>query len=158
MAPQTGFTDTNVGYSAATANTQQSPGMPFKSATVEHQLAYQQRGTAQHHQQPQYQYGGQTTTGYTQVGILQKRQCYIQKLRIYTPSSLISGIAAIFCHSCLSYEFLFPDWYHCLQHFSKYLFLFHSYLVTSYPKEGSVDCCLLPKCGITESKVICSYQ
>jgi len=75
VAPQTGFTDTNVGYSAAaTANTQQSPGMPFKSATVEHQLAYQQRGTAQHHQQPQYQYGGQTTTtGYTQVGIVQKR-------------------------------------------------------------------------------------
>ena len=75
MAPQTGFTDTNAGYSAAaTANTQQSPGMPFKSATVEHQMAYQQRGTAQHHQQPQYQYGGQTTTtGYTQVGTMQKR-------------------------------------------------------------------------------------
>lgn len=92
VAPQTGFTDTNVGYSAAaTASTQQSPGMPFKSATVEHQLAYQQRGTAQHHQQPQYQYGGQTTTtGYTQVSIVQKGMslCYIWKFRIYTPNSL----------------------------------------------------------------------
>lgn len=75
VAPQSGFTDTNVGYPAtAPASTQQSPGMPYKSATVEHQLAYQQRGTAQHHQQPQYQYGGQTTTtGYTQVGIVQNR-------------------------------------------------------------------------------------
>ncbi|PNF25614.1 hypothetical protein B7P43_G03832 [Cryptotermes secundus] len=69
VAPQTGFADTSVGYSAAaTANTQQSPGMPYKSATVDHQLAYQQRSTTQHHQQPQYQYVGQTTTtGYTQI-------------------------------------------------------------------------------------------
>jgi hypothetical protein len=73
VAPQTGFTEANVGYqAAATANTQQSPGMPYKPATVEHQLAYQQRGTAQHHQQSQYQYGGQTTTGYTQVGVVLK--------------------------------------------------------------------------------------
>jgi hypothetical protein len=70
VAPQTGFADTNVGYSAAaTANTQQSPGMPYKSATVDHQLAYQQRSTT--HQQPQYQYGAQATTaGYSQVGIM----------------------------------------------------------------------------------------
>jgi hypothetical protein len=74
VAPQTGFADTNVGYSAAaTANTQQSPGMPYKSATVEHQLAYQQRSATQHHQQQQYQYGGQApTAGYTQVCVLEK--------------------------------------------------------------------------------------
>jgi hypothetical protein len=45
--------------------------MPYKSATVEHQLAYQQRSTTQHHQQPQYQYVGQAAAaGYTQVGVM----------------------------------------------------------------------------------------
>ena len=60
VAPQTGFADPSGGYSAAaTGNTQHSPGMPYKSATVEHQLAYPQR---------QYQYSNQTpTTAYAQV-------------------------------------------------------------------------------------------
>nr|CAD7428039.1 unnamed protein product [Timema monikensis] len=42
VTPQTGFVDSGVGYPAATGSSQQSPGMPYKSATSEQQL-YQQR-------------------------------------------------------------------------------------------------------------------
>jgi len=68
VALQTGFSDTNIGYNtAATGNTTQTPGMPYKSAS---DPTYQQRqqitGGAQYsqYQQQPNQYAPQ---GYTQV-------------------------------------------------------------------------------------------
>lgn len=70
MALQTGFSDTNVGYNtAATGNTTQSPGMPYKSASdptyppQKQQLAGGAQYGGQYQQQPN-QYAAQ---GYTQI-------------------------------------------------------------------------------------------
>ncbi|XP_015609795.1 histone demethylase UTY isoform X2 [Cephus cinctus] len=63
VALQTGFADSNVGYNAAaTGNTQQSPGMPYKSAADPN---YPQRQPgSQYNQYQSNQYGAQ---GYTQI-------------------------------------------------------------------------------------------
>lgn len=67
---QTGFSDTNVGYNtAATGNTTQTPGMPYKSASDPTYPPQRQQitGGAQYggqYQQPPNQYAAQ---GYTQV-------------------------------------------------------------------------------------------
>lgn len=64
VALQTGFSDSNVGYNAAaTGNTQQTPGMPYKSAADPN---YPQRAPAsgQFSQYQSSQYGAQ---GYTQI-------------------------------------------------------------------------------------------
>ncbi|XP_025262592.1 histone demethylase UTY isoform X1 [Camponotus floridanus] len=70
VALQTGFSDTNVGYNtAATGNTTQSPGMPYKSASdptyppQRQQIAGGPQYGGQYQQQPN-QYAAQ---GYTQI-------------------------------------------------------------------------------------------
>ncbi|XP_067216646.1 lysine-specific demethylase 6A isoform X3 [Linepithema humile] len=70
VALQTGFSDTNVGYNtAATGNTTQTPGMPYKSAsdpTYPHQRQ-QIAGGAQYSGQYQQQPNQYAAQGYTQV-------------------------------------------------------------------------------------------
>lgn len=70
MALQTGFSDTNVGYNtAATGNTTQTPGMPYKSAsdpTYPHQRQQISSG-AQYGNQYQQQPNQYAAQGYTQV-------------------------------------------------------------------------------------------
>ncbi|XP_020287358.1 histone demethylase UTY-like [Pseudomyrmex gracilis] len=70
VALQTGFSDTNVGYNtAATGNTTQTPGMPYKSASDPTYPAQRQQITtgAQYGSQYQQQPNQYTTQGYTQV-------------------------------------------------------------------------------------------
>ncbi|XP_036143128.1 histone demethylase UTY isoform X2 [Monomorium pharaonis] len=69
VALQTGFSDTNVGYNtAATGNTTQTPGMPYKSASDPTYPSQRQQITgAQYGSQYQQQPNQYTAQGYTQV-------------------------------------------------------------------------------------------
>ncbi|KAL6424316.1 hypothetical protein ACFW04_009846 [Cataglyphis niger] len=70
VALQTGFSDTNVGYNtAATGNTTQSPGMPYKSASDPTYPPQRQQitGGAQYGGQYQQQPNQYAAQGYTQV-------------------------------------------------------------------------------------------
>ncbi|KYM77560.1 Lysine-specific demethylase 6A [Atta colombica] len=70
VALQTGFSDTNVGYNtAATGNTTQTPGMPYKSASDPTYPPQRQpmTGSAQYSGQYQQQPNQYAAQGYTQV-------------------------------------------------------------------------------------------
>ncbi|XP_046481518.1 histone demethylase UTY isoform X1 [Neodiprion pinetum] len=65
VALQTGFSDSNIGYNAAaTGNAQQSPGMPYKSASDPNYPQRQVPGSGQFNQYQSNQYAAQ---GYTQI-------------------------------------------------------------------------------------------